>query len=183
MKVRKTNFSGLYEIETPAFGDDRGRFTEIYNSEKLREGGIDETFVQDNVSWSTRGVVRGIHFQKAPYGQVKLVRVLRGSVLDIAVDLRKDSPTFGQVFSQILDDKKNNALLIPAGFAHGFSALEDCIFHYKCSQLYHREAEQGIIWNDPELNIDWKVDQPLVSEKDKKLPTFKRFIDQINESL
>jgi dTDP-4-dehydrorhamnose 3,5-epimerase len=126
-------------------------------------------FVQDNQSFSVKGVLRGLHFQKAPYAQGKLVRVLVGKVLDIAVDLREDSPTFGKYESFLLDAAQQNMAYIPEGFAHGFVALEDSVFSYKCTNTYHKASESGLIWNDPDLNIDWGIANPIVSSKDQEL--------------
>jgi dTDP-4-dehydrorhamnose 3,5-epimerase len=132
--------------------------------------------VQDNQSFSQKGTVRGIHFQRGAHAQAKLVRVIAGKVLDVAVDLRKGSPSFGQVYSTILDTEKNNLLYIPAGFGHGFSVLEDAVFVYKCSNYYHKDSEGGVRWSDPSLGIDWQVSEPIVSEKDQILPTLAEFV-------
>ncbi|GJM62113.1 MULTISPECIES: dTDP-4-dehydrorhamnose 3,5-epimerase [Persicobacter] len=175
MKVIETSIAGLVEIQPDVFGDARGYFLESYSEEKYMNAGIKEKFVQDNQSFSTKGVLRGLHFQRDPHAQGKLVRVVMGKVLDIAVDLRPDSSTFGQWDSCILDAQKHNQFYVPPGFAHGFLALEDSIFSYKCTNGYNKEAEGGIIYNDPELNIDWGSDliqQPNISDKDKILPTF-----------
>jgi len=134
--------------------------------------------VQDNQSLSQKGTVRGLHFQTGSYAQAKLVRVISGKVLDVVVDLRKGSSTFGQSYATELDTVKNNLLYIPRGFAHGFSVLEDAIFVYKCSNYYHKASEGGILWSDPELNISWKVDQPILSEKDQEWPTLADFVLQ-----
>jgi dTDP-4-dehydrorhamnose 3,5-epimerase len=137
----------------------------------MAEAGIPE-FVQDNQSFSYKNVLRGLHFQYEPYSQGKLVRVVTGSVLDVVVDLRKSSPQFGRYFKLVLESSRKNMLYVPPGFAHGFVALEDSIFHYKCTRVYHRESESGILWNDPTLDIDWEVKNPLISAKDKALPSF-----------
>lgn len=175
MKIVETKIKGLYEIETNVFGDERGYFFESYRKNTFEQLGINTDFVQDNESFSVKGTLRGLHFQAEPFAQAKLVRVSLGKVLDVAVDLRKSSPTFGQYHSVILDAKKHNLLLIPKGFAHGFLALEDTVFSYKCSNYYNKSSEDGILWNDTELNIDWQIDQPIVSEKDKLLPTFAQY--------
>jgi dTDP-4-dehydrorhamnose 3,5-epimerase len=139
--------------------------------------------VQDNQSFSQKGTVRGIHFQRGVHAQAKLVRVIAGKVLDVAVDLRKGSPSFGQVYSTILDTEKNNLLYIPAGFGHGFSVLEDAVFVYKCSNYYHKDSEGGVRWSDPSLGIDWQVSEPIVSEKDQILPTLAEFVEAFQGGL
>jgi dTDP-4-dehydrorhamnose 3,5-epimerase len=139
--------------------------------------------VQDNQSFSQKGTVRGIHFQRGAHAQAKLVRVIAGKVLDVAVDLRKGSPSFGQVYSTILDTEKNNLLYIPAGFGHGFSVLEDAVFVYKCSNYYHKDSEGGVRWSDPSLGIDWQVSEPIVSEKDQILPTLAEFVEAFQGGL
>ncbi len=173
MEVRETFIEGLLEIYPRIFKDERGFFLETYNRTSFEKAGIKTVFVQDNQSFSTKGVLRGLHFQKEPYAQAKLVSVISGKVLDIAVDLRKNSSTFGKSYSVVLEAEKRNMLLVPEGFAHGFVALEDSVFSYKCSNLYHKESESGIIWNDQDLNIDWGYANPLVSEKDAVLPRLK----------
>jgi dTDP-4-dehydrorhamnose 3,5-epimerase len=173
MEVRETFISGLLEIYPRIFKDKRGYFLETYNKETFAKAGIKTPFMQDNLSYSTKGVLRGLHFQSPPFAQAKLVSVISGRVLDVAVDLRKDSPTYGKYAKVLLDAEKRNMFLVPEGFAHGFLALEDSIFSYKCSNLYNKEAESGIIWNDSELAIDWDFSNPIVSEKDILLPSFK----------
>lgn len=168
MKIIEHKLNGVIEITPSVFGDDRGYFFESFNIQKLEEF-MPCNFVQDNESFSTAGVVRGLHFQKPPFAQAKLVRVVKGRVLDVAVDLRRSSPTYGEHVAVELNTEKHNQLYIPEGFAHGFSVLEDCIFQYKCSNYYHKESEGGIMFNDPDLNIDWKVDTELISDKDKEL--------------
>ncbi|MBL3656234.1 dTDP-4-dehydrorhamnose 3,5-epimerase [Fulvivirga sediminis] len=175
MTIKETGISGLYEIHPSIFNDDRGFFFESYNEKKLSESGINYNFVQDNQSFSKKNVIRGLHLQHAPYAQAKLVRVVTGKVLDVVVDLRPDSKTYKQVYYCLLESDKNNALMVPDGFAHGFAALEDSIFSYKCSNLYHKESESGIIYNDTDLNIDWQVSTPIVSDKDLELPTLAEF--------
>ncbi len=173
MEVTDVFIKGLKIIKPAIFEDDRGAFFESYNSEKFIEAGIKENFVQDNQSLSHKGILRGLHFQTGEYAQAKLVRVIKGSVIDVAVDLRKNSATFGQHFSLELNDKNNLMFYIPVGFAHGFIALEDqTIFVYKCSALYNKQSEGGIIWNDSTLRIDWGNVKPIVSEKDAILPAF-----------
>lgn len=177
MIVKQTDFRGLLIIEPQIFGDDRGFFLETFQDERYREAGIDRIFVQDNLSRSGQGVIRGLHFQKArPQG--KLVTCLRGKVFDVVVDLRVGSDTRGETFSIILDSDKRNQLWIPPGFAHGFSVLsESADFFYKCTEYYQPADEHGILWSDPDLSIDWLVSNPIVSEKDQKLPCLKEVID------
>ena len=164
-------------IEPTVHGDHRGYFFEPYNRNTyLTKWGIDEVFVQDNESMSRRGVLRGLHYQLEPMAQAKLVRVAVGEVLDIAVDIRKSSPHFGKVYSYVLDDQKHHQLFVPRGFAHGFVVLsETAIFQYKVDNFYSKEHERGILFNDPALSIDWKLDTALLStsDKDKVLPLFK----------
>lgn len=175
MTIHPTPIDGLLIIEPKVYTDDRGVFFESYN-DKLKAAGIDVEFVQDNQSVSKKNVIRGLHFQRAPHAQGKLVRVSYGSVIDIAVDLRKNSSTFGRHFSIELNNRNNLMFWIPPGFAHGFSVLEDnTVFLYKVSGLYNPQAEAGIIYSDPELNIDWKIKEPIVSQKDRVLPSFKEY--------
>ena len=173
MPFVKTPIPGLLGFEPNVFEDSRGYFFESYNENTFRAEGIDARWVQDNQSSSTYGVIRGLHYQLPPFAQSKLVRVLRGKILDVVVDIRKGSPTYGKVFSQKLSAKNKKQLFIPAGFAHGFSVLsEQAEVLYKCDGFYNKEAEGGIIYNDPELAIDWGVPEAdaVVSEKDKLLP-------------
>lgn len=172
----ETGFAGLLEIVPKIFPDDRGVFFESFRTEWGNHLGTHSLFPQENQSFSKKGVVRGLHFQKRPHQQAKLVRVISGSVLDVVVDLRQNSATFGKSYSIILDSIKNNQLFVPEGFAHGLAALEDSIFFYKCSSLYNKESESGIRWNDPDLAIKWPFDNPIVSEKDQVLPFFKDLI-------
>ncbi|MBQ8720971.1 MAG: dTDP-4-dehydrorhamnose 3,5-epimerase [Paludibacteraceae bacterium] len=176
MEIIKTPIKDLVVIKPRVFSDARGFFFETYNEERYREAGITQHFVQDNMSKSSYGVVRGLHFQKPPYSQAKLVQVIEGAVLDVAVDLRSDSATYGQWHAVELTAENHLQFLIPRGFAHGFAVLsETAIFTYKCDNLYHPESEGGIIYNDPTLNIDWGIpaDKALISEKDTKHPLFK----------
>jgi dTDP-4-dehydrorhamnose 3,5-epimerase len=176
MKIELTNISDLFLIHPDVFPDDRGYFFESFQKDKFSKSGIDADFVQDNESMSAKGVLRGLHFQSPPYAQGKLVRVVMGSALDVAVDLRRNSKTYGKWESVILSAENKTMLWIPEGFAHGFLTLEDnTIFQYKCTNYYNREAESGIIWNDPDLNIDWGIANPVVSEKDLKGIFFKEF--------
>jgi len=176
MIIKETNLKGCFEVEPAIYGDDRGVFFESFNeAEFLKKTGLNIHFVQDNQSTSQRGVLRGLHFQTGAFAQAKLVRVIKGKVLDVAVDLRKDSSTYGQHFSCILTGKNNKQLFVPRGFAHGFSVLEDdTIFAYKCDNYYNKASESGIIYNDVDLNIDWMLDQKevVLSEKDRVLEQF-----------
>lgn len=173
MEFKKTSIEGLIEIYPRVFGDARGHFFESYREDLFAQNGIPFQFVQDNQSFSTAGVLRGLHFQNTPFAQGKLVRIIIGKVIDVAVDIRPDSPTFGQYEKFVLDAKLQNMVYIPEGFAHGFAALEDSIFSYKCTNNYNKASEGGIIWNDSDLNIDWCIEHPNVSEKDLELPNFK----------
>jgi len=167
MELIQTSIKGLVLIQPDVFPDSRGYFFESFQEEKFRALGIDARFVQDNESLSNKGVLRGLHFQRPPFAQGKLVRVVTGAVLDVAVDIRKSSPTYGQWVKAELSASNKLMMWIPEGFAHGFLVLEDnTIFQYKCTSYYNRESEGGIIWNDPELNIDWGITNTLVSEKD-----------------
>jgi len=177
MEFRKTNIEGLIEIFPRMFGDERGYFLESYHKQAFSDNGIPFDFVQDNQSLSSPGVLRGLHFQKEAFAQGKLVRVIMGKVLDVAVDIRPNSPTFGQHQKFVLDAALQNMVYVPAGFAHGFLALEQSIFTYKCTNFYNKAAEGGIIWNDPDLGIDWGIENPNVSQKDLELPTFKELFN------
>jgi len=174
--INETGLGGLLVIEPQIFDDDRGWFLETFQNERYREVGIAQVFVQDNLSRSSQGVIRGLHFQKTrPQG--KLVTCLRGKVLDVVVDLRVGSETRGQTFSIILDSDQREQLWIPPGFAHGFSVLsESADFFYKCTEYYQPTDEYGILWSDPDLSIDWLVSNPIVSKKDQKLPRLKEVI-------
>nr|WP_321485682.1 dTDP-4-dehydrorhamnose 3,5-epimerase [uncultured Draconibacterium sp.] len=175
MNIVQTGIPGLVVIKPRVFEDDRGYFFETFQQERYREAGIERTFIQDNESRSVKGVVRGLHFQLGDAAQAKLVRVIRGSVFDVAVDLRKGSPTFGKWFGVELNENNKKQLYVPRGFAHGFSVLsETAIFTYKCDNLYNREAESSINPFDKTLGIDWQVkeEDALVSEKDKNAPVF-----------
>lgn len=174
MEIIQTHIDGLYIIRPRVFEDDRGYFFESYNRENLSKLGIHADFVQDNESCSAKYVLRGLHYQVPPYAQGKLVRVIRGSVLDVAVDLRRNSPTYGKWHSVILSGENKLLYWIPEGFAHGFLSLEDdTIFFYKCTNFYHRDAERSIRWNDPTLAIQWGDDiNPVLSEKDRMAPFF-----------
>jgi dTDP-4-dehydrorhamnose 3,5-epimerase len=179
MHFRETKINGLFEITPRVFHDERGYFFETFSEKLFKENVADVNFVQDNQSFSTKGVLRGLHLQKAPYAQGKLVRVISGKVIDIAVDIRPESPTFGQYESFLLTAEKQNMVYVPEGFAHGFATLEDAIFVYKCTNFYYKASEAGIIYNDPALNIDWGIENPIVSEKDLELPTLDVLISSI----
>jgi dTDP-4-dehydrorhamnose 3,5-epimerase len=172
MQFIQHDLPGVIEYIPTKFHDDRGHFYESYNQTRFAANGITENFVQDNYSYSTAGVIRGLHFQKEPHGQGKLVRCMTGKVMDVIVDLRKSSATFGRYGTYILDAEIGNMLYVPVGFAHGFVALTDTIFVYKCTDFWNKEAESGIRWNDPTLNIPWGVVNPIVSDKDQVLPLF-----------
>lgn len=171
MHIKQTGIEGLVEIVPAIYKDDRGWFYEFYKKDTFHNHGITYNFVQENQSFSKKGVVRGLHMQLEPHAQAKLVSVISGRVVDVVADLRAGSKTFGQVYYCELDSERHNMLMVPEGFAHGFAALEDSIFFYKCSNLYNKEAETGVVWDDPTLKIDWPVKDPILSEKDRKLPT------------
>ena len=173
MKVKETHLKGCFVLEPTIFGDKRGYFFESFNKEKFKDlTGIKIEFVQDNEAFSNRGVLRGLHFQKGEFAQAKLVRVVKGKVLDVVVDIRPNSKTYGQTYSSILSEENKKQLFIPRGFAHGYAVLEDnTIFVYKCDNFYNQKVESGISYKDPNLNIDWMLseDEIQLSEKDKKL--------------
>ncbi len=176
MKLTKTPIDGLLIIEPKIYEDDRGYFFESWNKETFAKHGCDWVFVQDNQSCSLKNVLRGLHFQIPPFDQGKLIRVINGSVLDVAVDLRKNSSTFGKHYKIILNASEKKMFWIPPGFAHGFLTLEDnTLFLYKCTEKYHKEYERTIFWNSPQLNIDWGVKNPIISPKDIKAPLFENF--------
>jgi dTDP-4-dehydrorhamnose 3,5-epimerase len=174
MEVRNTPLQGLLLLRPRIFADDRGHFLETFSQRRFKElTGTDAEFVQDNESRSAKGVLRGLHFQVDPHAQGKLVRVIHGAVLDVCLDIRAGSPTYGQHYKVRLDGITKEMLWIPAGFAHGFVALDEgTIFGYKCTAYYHPPSERTILWNDPELDIDWGVDRPLVSPKDQQGMSF-----------
>ena len=173
VKVTRTPFEGLLIIEPGVYKDSRGYFYESYNRKSFQAAGIDFEFVQDNQSYSVKNVIRGLHFQQSPYAQTKLVRVLEGTILDVAVDLRRDQPTFGKSFTFELSSQNKLQLLIPKGFAHGFSVLSDAAeIHYKCDEYYAPECARGILYRDADLSIDWKVrkNDEIISDNDLLLP-------------
>jgi len=176
MNIRKTGIEGLYIIEPKIFNDERGYFFESFSKQKFDNLNLDFNFIQDNESFSSFGVLRGLHYQLEPYAQTKLLRVVSGKILDVAVDLRRNSPDFGKHFAVELSSENKLQLLVPKGFAHGFSVLSDTVIvNYKCDNYYHKESERGVFYADSELNIDWKIEKKdaIVSEKDLKLPEFK----------
>lgn len=175
MQFIRTKLEGVWLIKPQVFQDERGFFLESYSQKEFKKQGIDVDFVQDNHSKSVKkGVLRGLHFQNPPYTQAKLVRAVKGSVFDVIVDLRKSSPTFGQWEGFTLSAENFDMLFIPKGFAHGFCTLEDNTeFLYKTDEFYAPESEGGIIWNDPDLKIDWPIKDPILKERDKKWPRFK----------
>ena len=173
MNISELNIPGVFEIRPKIFSDKRGYFFESYNSSKFSLNKLDFTFIQDNQSFSTKGVVRGLHYQ-LNYPQGKLVSVARGAVMDVAVDIRIGSPTFGQHVSKVLDDKGNSRVYVPPGFAHGFIVLsENAIFQYKCTGQYHPEDEYGLRWDDMDLGINWGSGQKIISDKDSNFKSLK----------
>lgn len=173
MPFIETGFSGLVVFEPVVYGDPRGYFFESYNKKLFEDAGLNYDWVQDNQSSSSYGVIRGLHFQRGAEAQTKLVRCLSGSILDVVVDLRKSAPTFKKVYTIELSAEKKNSLLVPRGFAHGFSVLsETAVVLYKCDRLYNKSSEGGLLYNDPALQIDWRIpaDKAIVSDKDKILP-------------
>ncbi len=168
---------GLFLIKQKVFEDLRGHFFESFREDVLAQNGVETKFIQDNQSLSQKGILRGLHFQDPPFAQGKLVRVIKGAVLDVAVDIRKNSPTYGQHVAIELSESNFLMMYIPVGFAHGFLTLQNnTVFSYKCTDYYHPEVEGGILWNSPELNIPWNIENPILSDKDEKLPTFNDFI-------
>lgn len=178
MNFIKTDIDGVYIIEPKIWPDARGYFFESYNKKVFDEAGLTYDFVQDNQSKSSYGTIRGLHFQKSEFSQAKLVRVIEGTVLDVAVDLRAGSKTFGKHVAVELSAENNRQLMIPRGFAHGFSVLsETAVFTYKCDNVYNKASEGGLIWNDKDIGIDWKIpaDKVILSDKDRKHPSLKEF--------
>ena len=177
MNIEPTPLPDLLIINPKIFADERGYFYESYSKIVFEANGINADFVQDNQSLSQKDVLRGLHFQNPPYAQGKLVRAIKGAILDVAVDLRKDSPAYGKHFTIELNESNKTMLWIPPGFAHGFLTLEnETIFSYKCTNTYHKESEDTILWNDPSLSINWKAGNPILSEKDTKGKLFKDFV-------
>ena len=176
MQLIETGIQGLVILQPKVFKDPRGYFLESYNEAVMASFGIDQAFVQDNQSMSNKGTIRGLHFQKPPHAQGKLVRVIKGAVIDVVVDIRKQSATYGKTFSIELSEQNFTQFYIPPGFAHGFEVLEDeTIFVYKCTEVYHPESEGGLPWNDADLNIQWRSQTPILSEKDQQYQAFSVF--------
>lgn len=180
MLISPAPLAGVFELQPQVYPDNRGFFLESFHFQKLRENGLISDYIQDNQSFSYKGVVRGFHLQLDPNAQVKLVRVVWGKVLDVVVDLRAGSATFGKSFQCELSAEKCNMVYIPEGFAHGFAALEDSVLLYKCSGYYAPASEAGVRWDDPEIGVDWPLVNPTVSEKDKKLPLLNQFKELID---
>lgn len=176
MTIDRFDIEGPLLLRPKLFTDERGCFFESFNKAVFEKNGLPTDFSQDNQSVSRKGVIRGLHYQIPPWEQGKLVRVVKGSVIDIAVDIRKGSKTYGKHIRVELSGDNQTVLWIPPGFAHGFSVLEDdTVFLYKCTKAYHPESEQGLVWNDPDLAINWAIDEPVVSQKDQQLPEFRKF--------
>lgn len=174
MKVIESKLKGIFIIEVDVFKDSRGYFSETYSAARYKDHGMNLDFVQDNISVSKKGTLRGLHYQAPPKAQAKLCHVIKGSVLDVAVDLRFGSPTFGQHLILELSEENHTQIFIPAGFAHGFAVLSDkAIFQYKCSEFYSKQHERAIRFDDPDLNINWRIENPIVSDKDLSAKSFK----------
>lgn len=184
MNIEKTNLEGVIIVTPDVYTDERGCFMETFSEERYREMlglSSDEHFIQDNLSVSKKGVLRGLHYQAPPMAQGKLVSVLRGRVLDVAVDIRTGSPTYGQHVTIELSGENHRQLWIPRGFAHGFVVLEDdTLFSYKCTNLYSKEHDRGVLWNDPALGIDWGTKMPIISEKDQKHPLLSEIVREFS---
>jgi len=178
LKINSTNIKGVYLIEPKVFKDNRGVFFESFNKEIFQKNiAPNINFVQDNKSSSSKGVLRGLHFQKPPHAQAKLVSVIKGAVLDVVVDIRKESRTFGKYIMEELSEYNNRQIFLPKGMAHGFLTIEDnTIFSYKCSDFYHKESEDSIVWNDSTLNIKWPNPNPILSKKDENAKKFSSFV-------
>jgi dTDP-4-dehydrorhamnose 3,5-epimerase len=179
MEIKELGIQGVFEITPKVFHDSRGYFFEAFNERAFRAAGLPYEFVQDNQSFSAKGVLRGLHFQKPPFAQGKLVRVLNGSIIDVVVDLRKGSDSFGKHLLIPLDSDKQNMVYVPVGFAHGFITLTESMVIYKCTSGYNKDADGGIRWNDPALGIDWGASNPVVSEKDAVLPYLKDVVNDL----
>lgn len=179
MIIKKTELEPVLLIKPTPHRDARGEFVEVFREHIFREAGIFVSFVQDNISHSKKNSLRGLHYQLPPSSQVKLVMATQGTILDVVVDMRKNSPTFKQHYTTILSDENRHMLYVPTGFAHGFSVLSDeATVYYKCNDYYNKELERGVRWDDPELNIDWNVSEPVLSEKDQNLPLLKEIDDK-----
>lgn len=180
MTVRETDLAGVLVIEPRRFGDARGYFAETYHADRYREAGVDAAFVQDNLSRSTRGTLRGLHAQAPPHAQAKLVQVLDGEVFDVAVDLRRDSPTFGQWHGEHLSAETGRQMYVPTGFAHGFCVVSaSALFAYKCSDVYAPDTEIAVAWDDPDIGVAWPVATPLLSDKDRAAPRLAALADAL----
>ena len=181
MTLEETFLKGLYLIKPRVFEDERGYFFESFNQARFRENGLNLNFVQDNQSKSRKNVLRGLHFQNPPAAQGKLIQVIKGGVLDVAVDIRKASPTYGKHYAVELTESNKLMMYIPEGFAHGFLTLSnDTIFSYKCTDFYNPSLESGLLWNDPDLAIDWKILDPVLTEKDRNAKRFRDFDSQFS---
>jgi dTDP-4-dehydrorhamnose 3,5-epimerase len=181
VEVIKTNFDGLLVFQPRVFRDDRGYFFEYFRKNLLGDNGVNLEFVQSNESQSQKNVLRGLHFQNPPFEQGKYIRVVKGAVLDVALDIRKNSRTYGQWFSCKLNESNKTILWVPPGFAHGFLTLaDDTIFQYECTNIYNKDSEASIRWNDPDLKIAWNVKDPILSDKDKNAPFFKDFVSKFS---
>lgn len=179
MIIKKTKLEPVLLIKPTPHRDSRGEFVEVFREHIFREAGIFVTFVQDNISHSKKHSLRGLHYQLPPSSQVKLVMATQGTILDVVVDMRQNSPTFKQHFSTVLSDENRHMLYVPTGFAHGFSVLsDDATVYYKCNDYYNKELERGVRWDDPELDIDWNISDPVLSEKDQNLPLLKEIDDK-----
>jgi len=175
MEIFKTRLEGLFLIVPTIYEDNRGMFFETYNKNYFAKAGINDEIFQENESFSKKGVIRGLHFQVRPFEQGKIISVVRGNIKDVVVDIRENSSTYGQWESFSLNSKEKMSLYVPRGFAHGFLALEDSVLNYKITTPYNKASESGIIWNDLSLNIDWGISNPILSEKDKNLSSFKDY--------
>ena len=178
MEIKPTGFEGLVEIIPKIYKDHRGYFLETFRTDVLDDYGLMSNFVQDNQSYSFKNVIRGLHLQLPPHDQIKLVMVVTGKVMDIVVDVRKESATFWKHYKCLLESDRGNMLYIPAGFAHGIAVLENSLFAYKCSAYYNKNAETGIYYNDSKLAIDWGIEDPVITVKDKLLPSFEEFCEK-----
>jgi len=177
MEVIETELKGLFVLKPRVFADERGYFFESYNQNLFKQAGLDLEFVQDNQSLSQKGVLRGLHFQNPPFAQGKLVRVITGAVLDVVVDIRKDSKTYGKWYGLELTEANKWMMYVPPGFAHGFLTLEDnTVFSYKCTNFYNKASEDCLLWNDKDININWNFENPLLSAKDMEGKPFKSFV-------
>lgn len=177
MDVIKIFMDGPLVLQPKVFYDERGYFYESYNADAFKNAGIPDVFVQDNQSLSQKGALRGLHFQAPPYAQGKLVRVIKGAVYDVVVDIRKNSPTYGQHYGIELTEENFTMFWVPPGFAHGFVTLKDnTIFTYKCTNVYNKASEGGLLWSDPALGINWNIENPIVSDKDKVLPNIENLV-------